>query len=74
MLQEVLNKPICFFFPTRPSHLVDGSLGQVLDDVGAIEKTAVEGIGTAKRVATLNDAGVAGEVLLGHAAEGATTC
>jgi hypothetical protein len=73
MLQEVLNNPLNFF-SNPSSHLVDSSVGEVLDDVGAIEKTAVEGIGTAKRAATLNDAVVAGEVLLGDAAEGATAC
>jgi hypothetical protein len=55
-------------------NLVDGSLGERLDDVGAIEETAVEGVGTAERAATLDDVVVTSEVLLGDTAERATAC
>ena len=54
--------------------LVDRGISKREDDVGAIEKTTVEGVGTAKRAATLNDVVVTGEVLLSDAAERATAC
>jgi hypothetical protein len=73
MLQGVLNKPFSSIF-NPPRILVDGSVSKGEDDVGAIEKTTVEGVGTAERAATLNDVVVAGEVFLGDTAEGATAC
>jgi len=52
--------------------LVDLGLAKVLDDTGAILE-AVAGLGTAERLAALDDAGVASQSSLGDTAESAAT-
>lgn len=54
--------------------LVDLGLGQRLDDVGTVEETTSGSLGTAQRLATLNDVVVASQVGLGNAAKRAAAC
>ena len=52
------------------SLLVDLGLVQVVDPVGAIEEAAAGEVGTAERLSTLDDVGIAGQRALGYTAEG----
>src|SRR3569833_3517632 len=54
-----------------PVFLVHLRLAQRRDLLGSILELAVANLGTAERLAALDDAGIAGQVRLGNAVEGA---
>lgn len=72
MIRRELIRPQCFLDDILP--LVDGGIGKVEDDVGAIEETATRRLGTAEGVATLLDAILTHEAGLLDTAESSTAC